>query len=196
LPEKRFSRKDIMNSLKTYLHRAWLVLLVAAIIIAFDQMTKYWVRQTIPLHDYIVPIPALGHYFVFEHVNNYGAAFGILQNQGHIFIIIAAIVTVAILAYVRTIPPTQTLIRLLLGLQLGGALGNVIDRLHQGYVTDFVKMGIPGVYYWPNYNIADSAIVIGVIGLGAYILLEDLRRQREPNTPSMDHNPDAEATGS
>ena len=66
----------------------------------------------------------------------------------------------------------------LLGLQLGGALGNVIDRINQGYVTDFVKMGIPGVYYWPNYNIADAAIVTGVIGLGIYIVVDDMRNTR------------------
>jgi signal peptidase II len=61
---------------------------------------------------------------------------------------------------------------------LGGAVGNVIDRITQGYVTDFIKMGIPGVYYWPNYNIADSAIVIGVIGLGLYVVIDDVRKHR------------------
>src|SRR5690606_3007747 len=126
--------------------------------------------MTIPKYTYIVPIPQLGEYFVFEHVDNYGAAFGILQNQGTLFIVIAAIVAVAILVYVWSLPPQNRLVRVLLGLQLGGALGNVIDRLNQGYVTDFVKMGIPGVYYWPNYNVADAAIVCGVIGLGIYIL--------------------------
>jgi signal peptidase II len=70
-------------------------------------------------------------------------------------------------------------VRVLLGLILGGALGNLIDRLNQGYVTDFVKMGIPGVYYWPNYNIADSAIVVGVIAMGLYVVLDDLRKQRQ-----------------
>ncbi len=64
------------------------------------------------------------------------------------------------------------------GLQLGGALGNVSDRLYQGFVTDFVRIGIPGVYYWPNFNIADSAIVCGVIGLAIYIFVDDFRSQR------------------
>jgi signal peptidase II len=167
-----------MNKFTHWLQRVSLVLLVAAIIIVLDQWTKTWVRATIPDYTYIIPIDSLGEYFVFEHVHNYGAAFGILQNQGNLFIVIAAVVTVAILYYAGTLRPEQKFLRVLLGLQLGGALGNVIDRLYQGYVTDFVRVGIPGVYYWPNFNIADSAIVCGVIGLAIYIFVDDYRTQR------------------
>jgi signal peptidase II len=167
-----------MNKITIWFQRVALVLLVAAIVIALDQWTKSWVRATIPDFTYIVPIEQLGDYFVFEHVHNYGAAVGILQNQGNLFIVIAAVVTVAILYYAGTLKPQQRFLRFLLGLQLGGALGNVIDRLYQGHVTDFVRIGIPGVYYWPNFNIADSAIVCGVIGLAIYIFVDDLRTQR------------------
>lgn len=171
-----------MDRVQNWFQRAWLVLAVAAVVIALDQITKMWVRATIPKFTYVVPIPALGEYFVFEHVDNYGAAFGILQNQGNLFILVAAVVAIAILVYVQQLPQEQRFLRILLGLQLGGALGNVIDRLYQGYVTDFIKMGIPGVYYWPNYNIADSAIVLGVIGLGIYVLREDWGRSRSQTT--------------
>jgi signal peptidase II len=167
-----------MNKISLWFQRVTLVLLVAIVVIALDQWTKIWVRATIPDFTYIVPIEQFGEYFVFEHVHNYGAAFGILQNQGNLFIVIAAVVTIAILYYAGTLNPTQRFLRFLLGLQLGGALGNVIDRLYQGYVTDFVRVGIPGVYYWPNFNIADSAIVCGVIGLALYIFVEDFRTQR------------------
>jgi signal peptidase II len=170
--------KEPMNKLSVWLHRIALVILVAATIIALDQWTKIWVRANIPDYTYIVPIPQLGDYFVFEHVHNYGAAFGILQNQGNLFIAIAAVVAVAILYYAGTLNPEQRTLRVLLGLQLGGALGNVIDRLYQGFVTDFVRVGIPNVYYWPNFNIADSAIVVGVIGLAIYIFAEDFRAHR------------------
>lgn len=178
-----------MNKFSLWVQRVALVLLVAAVVIALDQWTKIWVRATIPDFTYIIPIEQLGEYFVFEHVHNYGAAFGILQNQGNLFIAIAAVVTVAILYYAGTLRPQQRLLRVLLGMQLGGALGNVIDRLHQGYVTDFVRVGIPGVYYWPNFNIADSAIVCGVIGLAIYIFVEDYRTSRTqragaPSEPS------------
>jgi len=168
-----------MEKITSWVRRAWMVLLIAGIVITLDQVTKEWVRTNIPKYGSMIPIPTLGEYFVFEHVDNYGAAFGILQNQGLLFVIIAIVVAIAILVYVRYLPIEQQFVRILLGLQLGGALGNLIDRINQGYVTDFVKMGIPGVYYWPNYNIADSSIVVGVIALGVYIMVDDVRKQRQ-----------------
>ena len=168
-----------MQKISDWFSRAWIVILIAAVIIGLDQWTKAWVRATIPEYTSMIPFPALGEYFVYEHVFNYGAAFGILQNQSMLFIVIAVVVAIAILVYVRYLPLDQNFVRFLLGLQLGGALGNLIDRLHQGYVTDFIKMGIPDVYYWPNYNIADSSIVTGVIGLGIYIIVDDIRKQRQ-----------------
>lgn len=168
-----------MATIASWLRRAWVVLVVAGIIITLDQLTKEWVRTNIPKYGSMIPIPALGEYFVFEHVDNYGAAFGILQNQGMLFVVIAVVVAIAILFYVRYLPTEHSFVRILLGLQLGGAVGNLIDRLNQGFVTDFVKMGVPGVYYWPNYNIADSSIVVGVIALGIYIMVDDVRKQRQ-----------------
>ncbi|MCB0107474.1 MAG: signal peptidase II [Caldilineaceae bacterium] len=168
-----------MEKITGWLQRAWVVLIVAGVVIALDQLSKDWVRATIPEYSAMIPLPALGEYLVFEHVRNYGAAFGILQQQSLLFVAIAFVVAVAILVYVKYLPIDQRFVRILLGLQLGGAVGNLIDRLQQGFVTDFVKMGIPGVYYWPNYNVADSSIVIGVIGLGIFILMEDMRKQRE-----------------
>ncbi|HMN26714.1 MAG TPA: signal peptidase II [Caldilineaceae bacterium] len=165
-----------MQILFQWIRRVWLIVAVAAIVIVLDQTTKEWVRVNIPEYTSISPIPALGDYFLFEHVRNYGAAFGILQNQGNVFVVIAIVVAVAILLYARNLDPQQRLLRVLLGMQLGGALGNLVDRLNQGYVTDFVKMGIPNLYYWPNYNIADSSIVVGVIALGVYLVWEDIRR--------------------
>jgi signal peptidase II len=169
--------------IRSWLRKAWPVLAIASLVIVLDQWTKELVRQSIPKYTYTVPVPAFGEYFVFEHVGNYGAAFGILQNQGMLFIAIAAVVAVAILIYVRHLPMDQKLVRVLLGLQLGGAMGNVIDRISQGYVTDFIKIGVPNVFYWPNFNIADSAIVTGVIGLAVYILWDDLRQQRQQEKP-------------
>ncbi len=169
------------------LGRMWIILLVAAIIIPLDQWTKELVRQNIEKFDYIIPIPALGEYFVFEHVDNHGAAFGILQGAGSVFIVIAAVVTVAVFYYaIRHLPDDQRLIRLLLGFQVGGALGNVIDRIMQGYVTDFVKVGVPGVYYWPNFNIADSSIVCSVIALAAVILYQDVQASKRAKEEAVE----------
>ena len=189
-PYLRYNNAEIilseekMSRIANWFRSAWLVLVVAGIIVFLDQWTKELVRQRIEEYTYIIPIKALGEIFVFERVRNYGAAFGILQNQQMLFVVIAAVVIVAILVYVRYLPTNSVLVRILLGLQLGGAVGNLIDRVTQldedgrGYVTDFIKIGVPGVYYWPNFNIADSAIVVGVIGLGAYILWEDVQNQR------------------
>ena len=167
-----------MQKFLHWLSRAWLVLLVAAIVIVLDQWTKGLIRANLAKFEVMRFWDVLGDYFVFEHVDNYGAAFGIFQNQGNFFIVVAAVVAIGILVYARYLPTDAWIVRVLLGLQLGGALGNVIDRINQGYVTDFVKMGIPGVYYWPNYNIADAAIVTGVIGLGIYIVVDDMRNTR------------------
>ena len=167
--------------------RTWIILLVAAVVIPLDQWTKELVRQNIAKFDYIVPIPALGKYFVLEHVDNHGAAFGILQGAGSIFIVIAAVVTIGVFYYaIRHLPDDQWLIRLLLGFQVGGALGNVIDRIMQGYVTDFVKIGVPGVYYWPNFNIADSSIVCSVIALAIVILYQDIQASKQADEEAID----------
>lgn len=168
-----------MASIANWLRKAWLVLIVAGVVIVLDQWTKSLVRVNIPVYTSSFPIPALGEYFYFEHVLNYGAAFGILQGLGGPLIVIAVIVSIGMLFYIPFLPSDQWIVKVLLGLQLGGAIGNVIDRINQGYVTDFIKTGIPGIYYIPNYNIADSAIVVGVIGLGIYIVWTDLTRQHQ-----------------
>jgi signal peptidase II len=169
-----------MARIVNWFRHAWLVLLVAGIVILLDQASKYVVRINLPKFS---AVSVIGDYFMWEHVDNYGAAFGILQNTGGVFPIlgpiIALAVSIAILVYVRYIPTEKHVIRIFLGLQLGGAIGNALDRVYQGYVTDFIKMGIPGVYYWPNYNIADTAVVVGVVGLAGYIIWEDVAAQRK-----------------
>lgn len=168
-----------MAAMAGWWRKAWIVLLVAGIVIVLDQWTKMLVRANIPDYTSMVPIPGLQDFLVFEHVHNYGAAFGILQGLGGPLIIVAVIVSLAMLFYIRYIPAAAWFVLVLLGLQLGGAIGNVIDRINQGYVTDFVKLGIPGIYYIPNFNVADNAIVFGVIGLGIYIMWSDFQKQRE-----------------
>lgn len=181
-----------MSGFSRWLRAVGPILLIAGIVVALDQWTKSLVRANIPDYTYIVPIPALGEYFLFEHVHNYGAAFGILQSQTTFFVVVAVAVTIGIVVYAHHLPLQARLVRLLLGLQLGGALGNLTDRVTQtdangGYVTDFIKVGIPGVWYFPNFNIADSAIVIGVIGLGIYVIWEDMQRQRaEKLNPALE----------
>jgi signal peptidase II len=94
----------------------------------------------------------------FTHVRNYGAAFGIMSNRTAFFVFITvAVVTIIVLTYQR-LAAGRKMLRWGLALQLGGAMGNLIDRLRGGYVTDFIDLRV-----WPVFNVADIAIVAGVV---------------------------------
>jgi signal peptidase II len=139
--------------------------------LVLDQLTKRWIERNLPIGESIVPFPALSDLFSITHFTNTGAAFGLFRDQGILFVIIAIVVVVAIIVYSRYLPHDQRLVQIALGLQLGGALGNnLIDRPRQGYVTDFIYF-----HFWPAFNIADMAIVVGVFLL-AWALWQDSRK--------------------
>lgn len=170
--------------------RLWIVVLTAGVVVALDRWTKEIIRDSMPLYSSTTPIPALEGYLSFQHVNNYGAAFGIFQGGRIFFTVVAFAVSIGIVYYaIRHLPVSERFIRLLLGLEMGGALGNVIDRIEQGYVTDFIVTGIPGFYYIPNWNVADSAVVGGVIGLAAVILWQDIQTARQEKAERMAGGP-------
>ncbi|HRO90355.1 MAG TPA: signal peptidase II, partial [Promineifilum sp.] len=120
--------------------------------------------------------PGLENLFRITHTANTGAVFGLFQGTGMFFAGLAIIVAVAILYINYTLPGKQWLLRLALGLQLGGALGNMIDRFRQGHVTDFIDIGP-----WYIFNVADMALVGGVILFGI-VLIRDERNTRK-NAP-------------
>ncbi len=130
----------------------------ALIVIALDQWTKMLVRVNIPYGeiwspwDWLTPIARIIYW------TNTGAAFGMLQKFGGVFTLLAMIVAVVIIFYFPRIPESDWPLRLALGLQLGGAVGNLIDRLTHGNVTDFISVGT-----FPVFNIADASITCGVI---------------------------------
>jgi len=165
-----------MRAIAKWFRHAWLTVLVAGVIIALDQWSKMWVRADL---EKFVYYPVLGEWFGWQHVDNYGAAFGLFQDIRLVLTIFAVWVSIAILVYVLWVPTDRRLLRTLLGMQLAGAVGNLIDRVSQGFVTDFVRMGIPQRYYWPNYNIADVAIVVGVISLAIYVVADDIATVRK-----------------
>ncbi|MBI3959695.1 MAG: signal peptidase II [Chloroflexi bacterium] len=170
--------------------RLWIVLATAGVVIALDRWTKELVRDGMPLYSSTTPIPALEGYLSFQHVNNYGAAFGIFQGGRVFFSIVAFAVSIGILYYAaQHLPRNERFVRLLLGLEMGGAIGNVIDRLEQGFVTDFIVTGIPGVYTIPNWNVADSAVVGGVIGLAIVILWQDIQAARREKAEQVAGGP-------
>lgn len=140
---------------------------IALSVFAADQVSKYLVLRYLKVGESWNPVPLLRGLFSVTHVVNSGAAFGLFPDQGTLFVVIAVVVVVAIVAYYRYLPTDRWLVRASLGLQLGGALGNLLDRLHYGYVVDFIDFKV-----WPVFNLADSAIVIGVAVLAYYLLRE------------------------
>jgi signal peptidase II len=128
---------------------------VAAGVLALDQATKAVVRGSIPRGGREEVLPFLD----LVHTRNSGVAFGALAGGGAIVTVVIAVALVALLAYFAT-HVHRRLAWLPTGMLLGGALGNVVDRVRDGAVTDFVK-----VPYWPAFNVADTSITLGVIAL-------------------------------
>jgi signal peptidase II len=142
--------------------RGLLFLGLAVLVVLLDQMTKRLAEERLDRAGIrSVPLPIAGDYLRFTYVENRGAAFGLLQDQTTFFVLVGILVVGVIAASYRYLPRSGFLVHLALGLQLGGAVGNLIDRVRQGYVVDFVDFGYRS-NWWPVFNVADSAIVVGV----------------------------------
>lgn len=111
-------------------------------------------------------VPLVGDLLRLTYVENRGAAFGLLQNQTLFFVVVGVVVIGVIAASYHQMGRPSLLLSLCLGLQMGGAIGNLIDRVRDGYVVDFLELP-----YWPVFNVADSAICVGVAGLIYSMLL-------------------------
>jgi signal peptidase II len=159
-----------------------LLFVVATIALAIDQVSKRLIETNIAPGEAVAPIAALGQYFTLTNTQNSGAAFSLFQNGAIFFVIVAIIVSGLIVYYAPRLPKGERLSRLALGLQLGGALGNLVDRLrHQGYVTDFLHFQIPQISFnWPVSNVADICIVGGVI----ILLLASFRLDHASGKPA------------
>jgi signal peptidase II len=139
--------------------RELVFLLGAGAVLVADQTTKLLVMSTLPARE---PVRVTG-WLHLTYLENRGAAFGVLQNQTLFFILVGIVVAVGLIASYRYLPVVPPLLNLGLGLQLGGALGNLVDRVRQGYVVDFIDLS-----WWPIFNLADAAILVGVAILGYY----------------------------
>ena len=151
----------------------WLVL--SLLLFAVDYMTKAVVVANMKLYESIEILPI----FNFTYMQNYGAAFSFLSDAGGwqrwFFTAIAMAVSGVILWWLKQSPKNQTLLPVAFSFILGGALGNVYDRLVHGYVIDFLDFYVNG-YHWPAFNIADSAIFIG-----AALLIIDMIKNGDKN---------------
>jgi signal peptidase II len=167
--------------LKKYLRDYAYLLGVAGFIIILDQVTKYLVRTDLPIGEYWTPWPWLLPYARIIHVSNAGAAFGLFQGFGDIFTILAIIVSLVILYYFPRVPREDWALRLAMGLQLGGAIGNLIDRVTQGSVTDFISVGNFAVF-----NVADASISIGVAILIIGMWIKEREQESSPDNTDED----------
>lgn len=132
------------------------IILLAVLVIAIDQCSKYYIQTHMAQG---MSIPIIQNIFHITYILNPGAAFGLLKHQTFFLIGIAIVLVAAIIYFYRQIPANR-LLHCSLGLLMGGAVGNLIDRVELGYVVDFFDFRI-----WPVFNVADIAIVSGVAGI-------------------------------
>ena len=158
------------------LSRKWQIVvffLTALAVLASDQLSKAWIRSHLAIGE---SLPETG-WIRLTYVRNTGSSFGLFQNQFLPLTVVAVagaivLVYLALLGYRRFPFLDKVSSQITLGLVLGGTLGNLVDRLRFGYITDFIDFG-----FWPAFNVADSAIVIGVAAF-AYLLLSLVRAEK------------------
>jgi signal peptidase II len=150
-----------------------------AVVLAFaaDMATKLWVDASLGFAD---RIPVIEGFFYLTHVRNPGAAFGLFTTAPAMlrigfFVGITLVAIIMIFSFYRRLAPGERLSALSLGMILGGAGGNLVDRIFRGEVVDFLHFRLWGGYQWPDFNLADSFIVVGV----ALLLIELLASEAE-----------------
>ncbi|GIW12967.1 MAG: lipoprotein signal peptidase [Tepidiforma sp.] len=151
-------------------------LIVAAAVLVLDQLTKWFVRVNLDRGEVVEVLP----FFRLVHVTNTGAAFGMLQGAGPLLVVASVAGLAAIVVYLFNPGFAHPVVRLGLALMLGGAVGNLIDRVTEGRVVDFLK--VPN---WPAFNVADSAISIGVVIL-LWSMLFQAPDEDEPSSSSQE----------
>lgn len=154
--------------------------IIALLIILVDQLTKWAIVSYMNLGQSITVIE--NFLYITSHRNR-GAAWGILQGQMWFFYIITVIVVAILVIYIQRLPKQQRLMGIALGLMLGGAIGNFIDRIFRKEVVDFINTYI-FTYDFPIFNIADSALVVGV-GLVLILTLLEGKQEKETSNESI-----------
>jgi signal peptidase II len=148
-----------------YRRKLSLFLIVAALVVILDQLSKLWVRDNLPQ---IAKIELLPGFLDLVHVENTGAIFGLFSNHTEVFTALGIAGLVIILVFLYYFPPATTMGMLSFALILGGVVGNLIDRLRLGYVIDFISIHLQELFYWPPFNIADAAMTVGIFMLIYY----------------------------
>jgi signal peptidase II len=173
--ERRLSLEErLKKALRDYLP----LVLIAGAIILLDQYTKNLIRENLSFQETWMPWVWLAPYARIVHWYNTGVAFGMFQNGNLVFSVLSGIVSIAILVVYRRIPRNEWILRIATMMMLGGAIGNLIDRLTVGHVTDFISIGSFAVF-----NVADMSITCGVAVLILGVWLQE-RRERKNQSGS------------
>ena len=168
----------ISSKVRAWLLDIYMALLIVATFVA-DQVSKGLVR------DHMVPgdsVPEEG-LFRITHAYNTGSIFGLFPNQTILLMLASGIGICILLIFYRKLPIPGIWLRTSLGLQLGGATGNLVDRITRGRVTDFIDIGV-----WPIFNLADSSILVGIAVL-AWFLLRSPKETPQTEEPSLNNEP-------
>ncbi len=148
------------------MNKGLLILVISSLVVCLDFLTKKAIESKVVLYDSINILPFLN----IVHVQNKGAAFSILTGMGNkYFIAISVVAIFAIIVYLSKLPKGLELFSL--SMILGGAVGNLIDRIRNGKVTDFIDVFV-GDWHWPAFNVADSALTVGIV----FFLLATIRQ--------------------
>jgi signal peptidase II len=166
--------------------RSWssLVTIVVAIaVIALDQLAKWLVVQALAGGDSVSRIDVVAPWLGLVYVENRGAAFGLFQGSSDLVLLIAVALVVGIGVWFHRQGGASPLLPVATGLIVGGALGNIVDRIRFGYVIDFIAVGP-----WPKFNVADSAITVGVVLLFVVGLSgkDDVARRRSRRAEQLE----------
>ena len=148
-----------------------MLVLIALVVIALDQLTKRAVQQNLALGEALLVFPPWEFVRILHWVNT-GAAFGMFQGGNAVLIGLTVAITLAILVYYQSLPEDHLFQRICLALMVGGSIGNLIDRLTLGYVVDFVAVG-----RFPVFNLADSCVTVSVILLLISTIIEERKAQ-------------------
>jgi signal peptidase II len=163
---------------------SWIILIAAALVVALDQGSKYLVTQSLPVGGVWSLFPGPTPFFQIVYTYNTGATFGLFKDLGPVFIFIALVIVGALILYARKLRRDQWLMCVALGLMLGGAIGNLIDRIRLGHVIDFIDVGV-GTRRWYTSNLSDVSLVLGVILLGVAMLIEEIRHKSVPKPDNV-----------
>lgn len=155
--------------------RVWAVpAAVAAVVITLDQLTKLWVVRALGPETMTNFVPIVGDSVRIAYSHNTGVAFSMFQGHPELLTLTALLIVAgAVYFYSTQLPNRSTLVQVTMGLIMGGAFGNLIDRVRLGYVVDFIQVG-----WFPIFNIADSAISVGAALLMLQFLRDELAQRR------------------